>query len=251
MPLYISIPSIAIGIILQLFNKFSENYKETIEKVPYLKIVLFWLSLVFIVFGGYQTLYSVYRSNQEKKYEIYASPSEIKLMPRTNKDFILTVSNNKDYAIFDVNLSICSDNQSIDTSFLEIDPVEKDVIPNLPFSIVGITLSNGCSSILFHSINPHSSKQFRVRLKGEKIEVKSRISFLVYDWAPAPSSFDLSITKEQSLSFPKNFQEYFDDKSPDTEKTGQDFFQSWRAPGNPYFPKQKESKVLFISCYKP
>jgi hypothetical protein len=245
MPFYISISLIAIGIIIQLLNKFNENYKETIEKVPYLKIVLFGLSIVLTVFGGYQTIYSVYQSYQEKKYEIYASPSEIELMPRTNKNSILTVSNDKDFAIFDVNLSICCDNKSIDSSFIKIDPVEKDVIPDVPFSIAIITLSNGCSIMLIHSIDPHSTKKFYFSIKGENIEVNSRISFRVYDWAREPSSFNISTTKEQ---FPEYFQEYFGDKSPDTEKASRVFCQRWRASANPYFPKQNESKVLSISC---
>lgn len=258
MPLYISLPLIAICIIIQLLNKFNENYKKTIKKVPYLKNILFALSIVIIVFSGSQAVVQSIQEKkaadrliQEKKYEIYASPSEIELMPRTNKNFPLTVSNNKDFAIFDVNLSICSDNKSMDPSSIEIDPIKKEKIPNVPFSMAMITLSNGCTIIVFHSISPHSSKEFNVTIKGEKVEVKSRISFLVYDWAPEPSLFDISIMKGQSLSLQRNFQDYFDDKSHDTEKIGQVFFQRWRAPVNPYFPKQKESKALSIGFYKP
>jgi hypothetical protein len=247
MSLYVSIILIAIGGIVHLLNLFSENYKEAFEKVPYLKTILSCLSVAIIVFGCYQLIHQLI---QKGKHEICTSPSEIRLMPLTNKDFILTVSNNKDFAIFDVHLSICSDNKSID-SLVIVEPVKTDVNFDIPFSMAIVRLSNGCSSIVFHTIDPHSSKEFRVSVKGEKIQVKSRISFLVYDWTQAPSAFSTPITEEESLSWPSSLQEYFDDRSIDTERIGQYFFQKWMAPSNPYFPEEKESRVVSVGYYNP
>ena len=85
MPLYIAIPMVAIGVLIQLTNKLSEKYKDSIDKIPYLKTVLFWLSLALIVLGGYHTIDTLIKA---QKYEIHASPAEINLEHRRNKNFI-------------------------------------------------------------------------------------------------------------------------------------------------------------------
>jgi hypothetical protein len=244
--LYIAIPIIIVGLIIQIVDKFSNDYKEYIAKIPYLKITLFWLSVVLIAYGGYNAIDSLLKT---KKFEVYASPSEIKLRDRINKDFVLKVSNNKNITVYDVNLSICLDNQSIDHSIIKIEPVYKEVIPNVPFSLMGAILSNGCSTLAFHSLSPVSSKEFYVRIDGETVAVDYRISFLVYDWALEPSLFNIPTTKEQFQSPPKNFEGFFDDKSADKEKTGKAWFQKWKAPINPYFPDQKESKLKSFRFY--
>ena len=186
--LYIAIPLILIGVLIQLVDKFSNDYKEFIEKIPYLKKTIFWLSIILIVLGGYQAVYSLIQS---QKYEVYASPSEIKLRSHINKDFVLKISNNKDIAVCDVNCRICFDNQTIDQSIIKIEPIAKDVIPNVPFSLMGCVLSNGCSTISLYGISPHASKEFYIRIDGETINTDYRLSFNVYDWSLEPSLFNI------------------------------------------------------------
>ena len=114
--LYFAIPLIVVGVIIQLVDKFSDDYKEYIEKIPFLKKTIFWLSIILIILGGYQAVNWFIES---QKYEVYASPSEIKMRSFINKDFVLKITNNKDIAIYDVNCSICFNDQSIDQSIIQ------------------------------------------------------------------------------------------------------------------------------------
>jgi hypothetical protein len=231
--------------LIQLVDKFSGHYKELTEKKPYLKKAIFWISMALIIIGGIQAVVSY---KETKKYAVYASPSELKMEPRMNKPFTLTITNNNNFAIYDINFSICLDNESIDNSIIEVVPVQKDSIPNVPFSLMGVDLSNACSTIVFPNISPHSSKDFYVTINGEKVNTPYRISFLVYDWALAPSLFSVSTTKDQPM--PKNLGEYFKEKSAGQEKNGKTTFQLWKAPVNPYFPDPKESKIKTIKYYQ-
>ena len=245
--LYFAIPLIVVGVIIQLVDKFSNVYKEYIEKIPYLKKATFWLSIVLIILGGYQAVNSLIDS---QKYEVYASPAEIKVRSFINKDFVLKITNNKNIAIYDVNCSICFNDQSIDQSIIKIEPITKDVIPNVPFSLMGCVLSNGCSTISLYGINPHSSKEFYIRINGATIKTDYRISFSVYDWSLEPSLFNIPTTHDQFKNPPKNFEEFFDEESSKKEKSGQAWFQKWKAPNNPYFPNQKDSKLKSMRFYK-
>lgn len=245
--LYIAIPLIIIGVVIQLVDKLSDVYKDHIEKIPYLKKTIFWLSIIIIILGGCQTVISILKS---QKYEVYASPSEIKMRSHINKNFVLSITNNQDIAAYDVIFSICFDNQSIDKSIIEIEPITKDSIPNVPFSLMSIRLSNGCSTISLYSINPHSSKEFYVRINGSAVDTDYRVSFNVYNWALEPSLFDIPATHEQFKTPPKKFEEYFSEETLDDEKSAQTWFQKWVTPVNPYFPDQKDSKLESMRFYK-
>jgi hypothetical protein len=62
--------------------------------------------------------------------------------------------------------------------------------------------------------------------------------------------FNIPTTRDQFENPPKNFGEFFDEESSKKEKTGQAWFQRWKAPINPYFPDQKESKLKSFRFYK-
>ena len=232
MPLEISIPLFFIGVIIQIVDKLSERYKESIEKVPYLKTVLFWLSILIIIVGGIGTISSLL---QTKKYEVYAAPGEIKLGHQRNKHFTLKITNNQNFAVFDVNLGICCNNKKIDLSSISLKPAKEDKIPGVPFSILRLDFCNACSAFVIRSINAHSTKEFFVRIQGDKVKNDSLISFLVYDWAHEPSLFEIPTTKHQFANPPKHFKDFFNKKSEKEQKTGRAFFQRLKLPKNPYF----------------
>ena len=182
---------------------------------------------------------------------MYASPSEIKMRSKISKDFVLTISNNKkDEAVYDVLCGICLDNLSIDQSIIKIEPVKKEITPNVPFSLLGLILSNGCSTMSVQNISPNSSKEFYVSVNGENIDINFRISFLIYQWELKPSQFRFPTTKEQFQNPPKNFNKFFDEKSSDKEKTVQGFSQEHKFTINPYFPDIKEATVLKAWFYR-
>lgn len=213
-------------------DKLSENYKEYIEKVPYLKTGLFWLSIVIIFCGGYGTVSSII---QKKRFEVYAAPSEIKLGHQRNKKFTLKVTNNQDFAIYDANLGICTNNKDLDLRLISLDPVKEVEIPGVPFSMFRIDLGNSCCCIVLGGINAHSTNEYYVRIQGEKVKRDSLISFVIHDWGKEPSLFDIPTTKGQFSDPPKKFEDFFSEESEKEPKTGRAYFQKFKTPTNPYF----------------
>ena len=232
MPLNISILLLIIGLIIQIFDKMSERYRESIEKIPFLKTGLFWLSLLIILIGGYGTICSML---QAQKHKVYAAPSEIRLGHQRNKSFTLKITNNQNFAIFNVNVGICWNNKKFDQNLISINPVKGVEIPRVLTQLFRVYFTNACSALVISDINAHSTKEYFVRIQGEGLKSDSLISFVVYDWAPEPFSFDFPITKDQFAESPKNFEDYFKEKSEEEQKTGRAFIDKFKAPTNPYF----------------
>lgn len=231
MPITLSIILAIVGLIIQIANKVSEKYKEHIEKIPYLKTALFWASIVIILFGSYGTINSML---QKKRYEVAAAPSEIKLKHQRNKNVDLKVTNNQDFSIFDAHLGICTDNKDLDLSLISLKHVKKIENPGAFFSAFRYDFSNACRCIVLGSINAHSTKEYHVRLQGEKLKKDSLISFTIYYWSKEPSQFDIPITKDQYSNPPKNFKDHFSKKSEMEPKTASAYYQNLKAPTNPY-----------------
>ena len=91
------------------------------------------------------------------------------------------------------------------SQLFKIEPLTKDVIPNVPFFFDGQFLSNGCSTISLYGINPHSSKEFYIRINGATIKTDYKVSFSVYDWSLRPYLYNIPTTQDQFNNPPKNF----------------------------------------------
>ncbi len=243
--IYISL--ITIGIVIQILDKYYTAYKNRIKNNPILRAVLLCLSIVLITINGVLVLIPICES---QRYEVYASPSEINVRQRTNKDLVLKITNNKDYAIYDVSVSVCINDINVNPDIIDIMPAEVKEDPNIPFILVGYVLSNGCSTFSFHSISPHSTRDFHIRVKHENNIEDHKIAFIVYDWALEPSLFDVPITNEQFRNIPKNFHEFYEKKEEGIENRGHAWLQRIKIPQNPYFPCNLETKLISVRYYK-
>lgn len=174
---------------------------------------------------------------------IFVSPSEITLTHQTTRNFILKIANNQDFAIFDVHLNISVNNKALELSLIKIEPIKTEAIPGVPFSMFRIDLSNGCSGIIFGSINAHSTREFNMKIEGEKIKTDSKISFAVYDWSLEPSLSDLST--KPFKKFPNNFEEFFKDKGKRIGKDCPCIFSKIQSTYKSIFSKWKGGKHNF------
>ena len=206
----------------------------TIEWSSSLKVTA---SLVVIVILSLLSWKPVSEQWIKDNIKIAVSPSEVTVIPQTQKDFNLKVLNTQDFAVFDVHLSICTNNKVLVISPKDVRPVVEEDIPGVPISMFGIHLTNGCTAIIFGSVNAHTTKEFYIKIRGEKMAVDSKVKFEIYNWSLEPSFFSVRTSKKYaSEGAPRNLGEMFESETGQTEKTGHAYIRKIKVPKNEFFP---------------
>lgn len=241
---YLGLMLILIGLAGALIDKISNNFKEFLNKKPLLKRIKFVVTIMILVLGGIISLIIYLKS---KEFEVYVSPNKAKVNAQVEKSIVLKVTNNKEYAIYDVQAGIFLDNLNIDKKIFKIEPVNEIVTPYKAL-FWGAGLSNGCLTLNINSISPNSTIEFYLNINGLKIKNDFNILFRIYNWSLESSAFTVPISKEQFNNLPENYNGFFNDDF--NKKTGSTLFVKFNCPNNPYFPQINSPELEYIYIYK-
>jgi hypothetical protein len=169
--------------------------------------------------------YSIIKEKRDfERNKVVVSPSNIVIAHNTSKNLVLSVTNNNNYAIFDICLSVCVDNETLTPQLINIVPIIDGGLSGANSAGLIYVFSNKCVAIVFggiKGINSNSTKDcYIISMNGENLKDDIRVVFNVYDWSKSPST---------------NFKSK---NNGDVEIS-----QNMTAPLNQYFPKEKQLAI--------
>lgn len=167
---------------------------------------------------------------------IFVSPKEITIVKHSNKNVMLSVTNNEDQTIYDICLGVCVSEEELSPALIDIKPLVGDAFPPL-------YLSNKCIALLFggvEGINSHTTKNcYQISINGEKLTKNVNVSFGISSSSKEPSLIEGGATEDQMRNPPPNAKEFFSDEIKPGDKSGTIIMQRGKLPENPYFPMKK------------
>ncbi len=191
-------------------------------------------SYKLMIAGGVITAtggFGSYFIGKKIKY-VVVSPNLISVNKKVVKEFILSVTNNLDYSIYDVCLEIRIQKGDLNISDIIIDildkPIDKQNKSPRYWYINYETKSGKIIKHLFSDyIKAHFSKEFSVKIDCTKCSEKSKISLKVTRWFDSPSKFKV---KHNKRSLPEIFKDFFTEDEIDATKEKTSFFMKIKSP---------------------
>jgi hypothetical protein len=168
----------------------------------------------------------------EKEENVVVSPNVISVNPRLIKDFILSVTNNLDYSIYEVCLEISIPNGDLEISHIKIDPLDKplDEQNSSPrYWYIDYETKSGkiIKQVFSDHLKAHSTKEFSVKIDCTKCTEKSEVSLNVTSWEKSPSKFEVEHNKR---SLPEKFEDLLTENPEDSPKEKTTSFMKIRTP---------------------
>jgi hypothetical protein len=206
---------------------------------------------IFIVIGGICS-YPIKEQWKKDHEKIVVSPKEIIFNAPANKDFVLSIINNQEVAVYNVCLGICLNSRTNDFTAIKIKSVIEELLPGIPLSPPEMSLSNGCYVKVIGYIKPYSTKELYITIEGKKLKTGSKVAFRVYNWYLEPHFESTKTDKEYALRKdpPKNFKDVFNNKLSESEKTGHVYYMKIKLPTNTYFPEDKDdTKEYWVAFF--
>jgi hypothetical protein len=209
MKLVSSIIFIVLGCILQLYRILPDKFIKHLKKrLPYLNTITIIMSILLIIYGGYKTVTLLIESH---KYNLFVSPEEIEVHRQTNKEFILKVTNNYDFPLYDIQLEMLVQRGDLKSNKIKLKPIKK--VEGLPGNVMGLfgydkETGKQWQMIMFADLNAHSTKEFLTIADCTNCAENSTVTFEVTHWSNSPSSFSFKPKKDFNKA-PKNFEDFF------------------------------------------
>ena len=210
-------------------------------------LFMLWASIVACLVSFSWVYTTKWMAERELGYRVIVSPSKVTLSGNMSQKFTLTITNNQDFTIFNVNLGVCLNYRACSNeSAVNIEPTNKEDLTghNVKVSMCAVGLTNGCEGIVFNSIGPRAMKSFSVTIEGQKLKPNSQIAFEAYNWYLEPKFEFTTVPKKWTF---EGLPQYIDtnklfDKKSSEEKPGETgYMYRWlmKLPKNPFFPKDE------------
>jgi tetratricopeptide (TPR) repeat protein len=203
MDLKIMIPYLVAAAFVNIFQLYRLLPKEYVDKIntrlPYISWIVLALSILILLIG----LFIAVKTELEKsKYKFFISPASRTIAPGVNETFTLKITNNNDYPVYEIHLLSLIDKGDLNSDDISIQPVEQkqkvqqefkskegSIIISFDNYAMHIKDKNGRKGLvnIIYDINAHTTKEFIVNIRGNRIKDTSSVTFSIDRYSKEPA----------------------------------------------------------------